>query len=92
MEERNIKVRILGTNQLFNDLRDKEFFLEKLVTNPSLSHVLILKNFEEKIFFDQSAKIKFLEEGIWIEGFAQIENGLGNLSVLIETNATNAII
>lgn len=90
MEKRTVK--IVGTNNLFEDLRNKEFVLDILATNSSMTHVIVLKDYEDQIYFDPSSKIKFLEHGIWIEGFAQIKNRLGNLSVLIQTNETDAIV
>ena len=90
MEKRIVK--IVGTNNMFEDLKSKEFVLDLLITNPSATHVLVLKDYEYKIFFNPNSVIKFTEEGIFIEGFVQIENRLGNLAVLIQTNETNAIV
>jgi len=77
-------VKIVGTNNLFKDLQDSEFILEKILTNKSQVHMISLKNFPDQIFFDPNCKISFIEEGIWIEGFAQVKDSLGNLSIVIK--------
>ena len=77
-------VKIVGTNNLFKNLQNSEFILEKIVTNASQVHIVFLKDFPDQIFFDPKCKISFIEEGIWIEGFAQVKDSLGNLSIVIK--------
>jgi hypothetical protein len=92
MEQRITKVKIIGTNNLFKDLLNNEFSLEKLSTTPTGIHYVKLIDYEHEIFFDPSSKIKFFFNAVCIEGFAQVNNSLGNLSILIIFNETDAII
>jgi hypothetical protein len=93
MEKRQFVAKIAGTNDIFKDLLNKEFVLNYFITNSAQVHCLSLKDDEDiEIYFDPKCKISFTEEGIWIEGFAQIKNSIGNLSIIIKLYETNVVV
>jgi hypothetical protein len=92
MEQRVTKVKIIGTNNLFKDLLDNKFSLKELLTTPTGVHYVKLVDYEHEIFFDASSRIKFSNNMVCIEGFAQVNNSLGNLSILIIFNEADDIV
>jgi hypothetical protein len=74
------KIKIVGTNKIFEHLLDKEFCNIEVIKTQTY---VVLKNNEIEIFVNENYKSDLSEKGILIEGYCLIGNQLGNLGILI---------
>lgn len=76
-------LKVIGTNEIFKHLEGKEFHIENISTNDIKCHLIKIYGDWPEIYFDSSSTIKFFENAVLLQGYAQIGNNLGNLAVLI---------
>ena len=75
-------LNVIGSNQIFKNLQDKDYLIESISTNDIGCHLVKLSERFE-IYFNSNCIVKFCDGKILIEGFAQIANDLGSISILI---------
>lgn len=74
-------IKIVGANAIFSQYLNQEF---NNIQIQSAGGAFIFKlNEREDIFVNPNPKVKFVDEGILIEGYCVIGDCLGNLSILI---------